>query len=52
MDANLAVVDRAAFEDPHQLSEGVLHVLVNGEFVVSYGKHTGARPGAVLRRSD
>ena len=44
------VIDRSTFDDPHQLSEGVRHVLVNGELVVSEGKHTGARPGRVLRR--
>ena len=46
------VIDRATFEDPHQLAEGVPHVLVNGELVVSNGKHTGARPGRVLRRGS
>ena len=44
------VIDRATFEDPHQLAEGVPHVLVNDESVVLDGKHTGARPGRVLRR--
>ena len=44
------VLDRATFDDPHQLAEGVHHVLVNGESVVSDGVHTGARPGRVLRR--
>ena len=46
------VVDRATFEKPHQLSDGVRHVLVNGELIVSNGKHTSARPGAVLRRDN
>ena len=46
------VVDRATFERPHQISDGVRHVLVNGELIVSNGKHTGARPGAVLRRDN
>ena len=46
------VVDRATFEDPHQLAEGVRHVLVNGELVIFDGQHTGARPGAVLRRGN
>jgi N-acyl-D-amino-acid deacylase len=43
------VADRATFEKPHQLSVGVLHVLVNGVEVVRDGKHTGAKPGMVLR---
>ena len=43
------IIDRATFSDPHQYGEGVFHVLVNGEFVVREGKHTGKRPGKVLR---
>ena len=46
------VIDKATFDDPHQLSEGVSHVLVSGEPVVLDGKHTGARPGRVLRRGS
>ena len=45
-----SVIDRSTFEDPHQLSEGVRHVFVAGEAVISDGRHTGARPGRVLRR--
>ncbi|MDA1349596.1 MAG: D-aminoacylase [Chloroflexi bacterium] len=44
------VIDRATFEEPHQLAAGVPHVLVNGELIVHNGNHTGARPGRVLRR--
>ena len=43
------IVDRATYRDPHRLSEGVLHVWVNGEAVVRDGEHTGATPGRVLR---
>jgi N-acyl-D-amino-acid deacylase len=45
------VADRATFEAPHAWPDGMPHVLVNGVFVVRDGQHTGARPGAVLRRS-
>ena len=45
-----SVIDHSTFEDPHQLSEGVRHVFVQGEAVISDGVHTGARPGRVLRR--
>jgi len=41
--------DRATYEEPHQLSKGVRHVLVNGVAVVSDGAHTGARPGRIVR---
>jgi N-acyl-D-amino-acid deacylase len=43
------VADRATFEEPHQLSVGVLHVLVNGVQVLRNGEHTGALPGRALR---
>ena len=43
------VIDRATFEQPHQLSVGVRHVLVNGVPVVRDGRHTGAKPGRVVR---
>ncbi len=43
------VADRATFEQPHQYPTGIPFVLVNGVFVVRGGRHTGARPGVVLR---
>ena len=43
------VRDRATFEKPHQLAEGMRWVLVNGVPVIAEGKATGARPGKVLR---
>jgi len=54
--ADLAVFDlaalreRATYDDPHQLSEGMWMVLVNGTPVIENGAFTGARPGTVLRR--
>jgi N-acyl-D-amino-acid deacylase len=44
-----SIRDRATFEDPHQLSQGVQDVFVNGVAVVRNGVHTGARPGRVVR---
>lgn len=41
--------DLATFEQPHQFSVGVRHVLVNGEPVIREGTLTGATPGRVLR---
>ena len=44
------IADRATFEEPHRYPTGVRHVLVNGEAVVREGRHTGARPGRMLRK--
>ena len=52
--ADLAVIDPslvreiATFTDPHQLSEGIVHLLVNGQLVIDDGRFTGALPGQVL----
>jgi dihydroorotase/N-acyl-D-amino-acid deacylase len=43
------ITDRATFERPHQLAEGMRWVLVNGIPVIAEGKASGARPGKVLR---
>ena len=45
------VRDTATFEDPHRYPHGIKHVLVNGTLVVEDGKHTGARPGRILRKT-
>ena len=44
-----AIQDHATFDEPHQLSTGVVHVFVNGEHVLQDGEHTGALPGQVVR---
>ncbi len=44
-----AVQDHATFEEPHQYSTGMVHVLVNGVPVLRDGEHTGATPGRVVR---
>lgn len=43
------IQDHSTFAKPHQLSTGMVHVLVNGEQVLKDGKHTGAKPGQVVR---
>jgi dihydroorotase/N-acyl-D-amino-acid deacylase len=43
------VRDRATFDNPNQLSEGMEYVLVNGVPVIEQGKMTGKLPGKVLR---
>jgi len=45
-----AVDDPATFQSPHQLAEGVRHVVVNGTLARHDGAVTGARPGRVLSR--
>ncbi len=47
---DLATVrDRSTFTDPNHYSEGIRHVLVNGQAVVKDGAITDARPGQVVR---
>jgi N-acyl-D-amino-acid deacylase len=40
--------DRATFSNPHQYSQGLMYVIVNGKLVVAKGKYTGSLPGMVL----
>lgn len=42
------ITDKATFEDPHQYSEGMQHVFVNGTQVLKDGEHTGETPGQVV----
>ncbi|MEX0602649.1 MAG: D-aminoacylase, partial [Bacteroidota bacterium] len=43
------ITDKATFENPHQYSEGVEMVLVNGQPVWENGEFTGVFPGRGLR---
>jgi N-acyl-D-amino-acid deacylase len=45
----LTIKDNATYEKPHQYSEGVQFVLVNGVAVLRDGEHTGATPGRCVR---
>jgi N-acyl-D-amino-acid deacylase len=42
------IIDHATFEKPHQYATGVEYLLVNGKVVLDRGRHTRARPGAIL----
>jgi N-acyl-D-aspartate/D-glutamate deacylase len=46
------IIDMATFEKPHQYAKGVEYVIVNGRIVLDHGRHTGARPGVILKRQD
>ena len=43
--------DKATFENPHQYSEGTVHVLVNGEFAFRDGKPTDVLSGRPILRA-
>ena len=43
------VADRATFTDPFQYPAGIFTVVVNGRVVLDEGRHTGERPGVVIR---
>jgi N-acyl-D-amino-acid deacylase len=43
------IADHSTYEKPHQLATGIDAVFVNGTQVVRGGKHTGAKPGRVVR---
>ena len=43
------VKDNATYEKPHQYSEGIKYVFVNGGEVLNNGEHTGNTPGKVVR---
>jgi len=45
-----AIQDNATFEEPHQFSDGTVHVLVNGTFAIRDGVFTGATAGRSLVR--
>ena len=46
-----ALRDKATFFEPHQHSEGIEYVFVNGVAVLDGTKLTGALPGKVLIRA-
>jgi N-acyl-D-aspartate/D-glutamate deacylase len=42
------VRDTATYTEPHQLAEGMLYVLVNGELVMDNGRFTNKLPGRIV----
>ncbi len=43
------VADRATFQQPKQYPAGFSFIIVNGQVVIENDKHTGAKPGQILR---
>jgi dihydroorotase/N-acyl-D-amino-acid deacylase len=43
------IIDNATFEQPLQLSTGVVHVWVNGVQALRDGVHTGSKSGRIVR---
>ncbi len=41
--------DKATWKEPHQYSEGVEYLLINGKFAIDNGKYTGTLPGKPIR---
>ncbi len=44
------VIDRATYQNPHQLPDGIPYVIVNGVVAIDNGRCTGALAGKVLRK--
>jgi N-acyl-D-aspartate/D-glutamate deacylase len=44
-----AIRDTATYQDPKREPDGMHWVAVNGQLVYDRGRHTGARPGELLR---
>lgn len=46
------VGDRAVYSDPFQYPDGIVHVLVNGDFAVKDGRQTEKRLGRFLKKRE
>lgn len=46
------IIDRATFTDPHQFSEGIEYVLINGSFALEDGELTDDLQGNVLHSQE
>lgn len=45
----LTIIDKATYEQPTQLSQGVNYVFVNGQLEYDHGRETGVKAGIALR---
>jgi N-acyl-D-amino-acid deacylase len=46
------IIDKATYQNPHQLSVGIEHVIVNGEVALENGNLKGILPGKTLRNEN
>lgn len=46
------IIDKATFENPHQYSEGIYYVLVNGSVAIDNGEFQNIKAGEVLRKNS
>ncbi|MGI8865864.1 MAG: N-acyl-D-amino-acid deacylase family protein [Rubrobacteraceae bacterium] len=46
------IADRATYDEPKRLPEGISHVLVNGTHVIDSGIHQGKKTGTVIGRRN
>ena len=44
------IADHATYNNPHQYSEGIIHLLVNGKHSIENGNATGKRGGKAVKR--
>ena len=45
------IIDKATFESPHQYSEGIYYVLVNGVIAIDNGEFKNIKAGVVLKKN-
>ena len=45
------ILDKATFEQPHQYSEGIEYVLINGQLAVDKGEFKPIKSGEVLLKN-
>ncbi len=46
------LADRATYLKPAAPPDGIRHVMVAGQFVLRDGRHTGAKPGRIIKRGE
>ena len=46
------VIDKATYEDPHQYSEGIEYVIVNGEIAVENKIFKPIKSGVILKKKN